>query len=293
MQAGDNFQDKSYIMGIMNVTPDSFSGDGVMGFEATASAQTQFEAASLKQAADFLSQGADILDIGGESTRPGSTPIDEAEERRRVMPILKTIKSHFPDAVISIDTMKAAIADEAVALGASIINDVSAGLHDGEMLAVAAKTKVKIILMHNSIALDKIESDAKIGKTYHADDNHDIIGKVAHDLGLRIFDAMQAGIMRENIILDPGIGFGKSLQDTLKLINHLDRFKEFALPILLGASRKSFIGKLLDAGTDDRMIGSIIVAMMGMMRGANILRVHDVHETAMAVKILQAILSAK
>ena len=293
MQFRDKFQDKISIMGIINVTPDSFSGDGVMEADAIIGAQTQFAQASLKQAADFLSQGAAILDIGGESTRPGSTPIDEVEERRRVMPILKTIKTHFPHAVISIDTMKAAIADEAVALGASIINDVSAGLHDADMLKVAAKTKAKIILMHNSIALDKIESDTKIGKTYHAHDSHDIIGKVMHDLSLRIDDAMQAGIMRENIILDPGIGFGKSLQDTLKLINHLDRFKEFALPILLGASRKSFIGKLLDAGTDDRMIGSIIVAMMGIMRGANILRVHDVHETAMAVKILQAILSAK
>ncbi len=278
---------KTKIMGIINVTPDSFSGDGQM-----LSGQDDFPVNVVKQATEFLRNGADLLDIGGESTRPGSKAITFQEEYQRVIPCVQAIKDKFPDAVISVDTTKAKIAAEALKRGANMINDVSDGSNDAEMAQVVAEAKAWIVLMHNRANIAKVEVNTLLGNAYQATDRDDIVTQITHDLQARITTMELAGVARSKMILDPGIGFGKTVRDNLRLINQLEQLQIFAMPILLGASRKSFIGKVLNETTQERLIGSIIAAMVGKMRGASILRVHDVAQTHRAVAMLDAILCA-
>ncbi|MCH9853818.1 MAG: dihydropteroate synthase [Alphaproteobacteria bacterium] len=275
---------ESFIMGILNITDDSFSNDGLA------------QAASskiLQRAEDFLQAGADILDIGGESTRPGALIISAEQEYQRVIPVIDAIHHHFPEAILSVDTMKARVAEAALQAGASIVNDVTAGAHDPDMAKIVADNKEAVlVLMHHSARYDAVEKDAIVGASYQAVPQDDIIACVIQQLQTRIDAVCKAGVRREQLILDPGVGFGKTLNDNLRIINQLDRLKEFSLPILLGASRKSFIGKTLDNVVDDRLIGSVVVALVGQMRGADIIRVHDVAQTKQALTMLTAIIDS-
>ncbi len=276
-------KDKPLIMGILNMTDDSFSGDGLL---------LESLGYLLQRVENFINEGADILDIGGESTRPGARQISVDEEYARTITPITMIHQKFPNAMISIDTMKAEIAEAAMKAGASIINDVSAGEYDKNMANVASETGAMIVLMHNSARSDAVEKMQELGSSYQAIQQDDIMAVINKKLSKNIQSMLDAGVKREQLILDPGIGFGKTLQDNLAIINQLDKLKQFNLPILLGASRKSFIGKLLDVTADERLIGSLIAAMMGQMRGADIIRVHDVKETVQAQHMLQALMVA-
>ncbi|MCH9845395.1 MAG: dihydropteroate synthase [Alphaproteobacteria bacterium] len=271
------------LMGILNITDDSFSNDGL----AKAS-----NSKILQRVEDFLQAGAGILDIGGESTRPGASMISAEQEYQRVIPIIKAIHHHFPKAILSVDTMKAMVAEAAVQAGAHIVNDVTAGAHDPDMAKIVADKKSMMVLMHHSARIEAVEKDAKLGNSYQAIAQNDIMATVIQQLQVRIDAVCRAGVRREQLILDPGIGFGKTINDNLRIINQLDRLQTFGLPILLGASRKSFIGKTLGNVIDDRLMGSVVAAMVGQMRGADIIRVHDVAQTRQALTMLNAIIDS-
>jgi len=255
-------------MGILNVTPDSFSDGGRYdGVER-----------AVARARDMLAEGADIIDIGGESTRPGADVVDEAQELERVIPVIEALKGI--DAQISIDTRRPDVASAAVAAGASIWNDVSALEFDERSPAVAAKLGCEIVLMH----MRGTPKTMQVGPHYE-----NVVAEVMAYLKGRIDVALAAGVRRENLIIDPGIGFGKRLEDNLDLLQHLDDFHALGCSILLGTSRKSFIGKIDDSAEDERLGGSIASALWGASMGASILRVHDVEETVQAVGVWRAI----
>ncbi len=261
------------IMGVVNVTPDSFSDGG-----AFASAR-----AAVDHALSLVEDGADIIDIGGESTRPGATPVSQNEELDRVMPVVEALAAES-NARISIDTRKAAVARAAVAGGASIWNDVSALSYDEESIETAASLGCDVVLMH-------AQGDPRVMQ----DDPHyeDVVAEVLAFLAGRIELCAAAGIDRSKIVADPGIGFGKTLAHNLALLSGLDRFAALGVPILLGASRKRFIAALdRDGPAASRLGGSIAAVLAGYAAGASIFRVHDVAETRQALKIAQAIESA-
>ncbi len=257
---------RTYIMGILNVTPDSFSDGGKFN---------EIEAA-VKRAEELIKDGADIIDIGGESTRPNFEAVEADEEIRRVVPIIKAIKEKF-DITISIDTYKAVTAEAAINAGADIINDVWGFKKDKDMAKVAAKYNVPCILMHNreSIPYNNLMQD------------------VIMDLVESINIALDAGVKRENIILDPGIGFAKTYEENLIVMNNLEKIKELKLPVLLGTSRKSMIGITLDLPVDERVEGTIATTVMGIMKGCEFIRVHDVLENKRAAVMTDAILKSK
>lgn len=250
------------IMGILNVTPDSFSDGGRhLGLEQ-----------ALSHAGAMLADGAAIIDIGGESTRPGAVPVPEAEELRRVLPAIAAIHAAC-DIPLSIDTWKAAVARAAAAQGAAVINDVWGLQKDAAMADAVAETGSAVIVMHNRETLDP---------------QIDIIGDLRRFFDISLGLAAKAGIPKSHILLDPGIGFGKSVAQNLACLWHLDALAQYGLPILLGVSRKSFIGKVLDKAVDERLIGSISAAMIGLTRGASVLRVHDVAAHAQALALFKA-----
>ena len=264
--------DRPAIMGILNVTPDSFSDGG------------RFKArdAAMRQAMMMIDQGADIIDIGGESTRPGSDPVSETEELDRVIPVIEALRAESATPV-SIDTMKPAVARAAIGAGANIWNDVTALRFADDSPAAAAELGVPIVLTH-------MRGDPK---TMQADlaPYDDVVADVAAFLTGRAGAAEAAGVSRENIWLDPGIGFGKSLEDNLALTRGLRQVSELGLPVLYGASRKRFIA-LLDPSADsaaERLGGSVAAAIAAADGGARVLRVHDVAETAQALKVWRAI----
>ncbi len=273
------------IMGIINVTPDSFSGDGLL-------LSNDYVAEALRQAEDMMSHGADILDIGGESSRPGSTRVTAQEEKRRVVPVIKAIKAKLGDIPIAVDTVKADVAEEAVKAGAVIINDISALQGDARMAAVAARHGVKIILMHNRSAADKVRFNARTGGRYEAPSYRDVVADVISDLRMRIDEALKAGIRKDRIVLDPGIGFGKTPEQNLALISQLKRIKKLGFPVLMGLSRKSFIGDVLDTPVDERLEGTAAGVAISVIQGADILRVHDVKFMARVVKMAAALRDA-
>ena len=256
------------IMGVLNVTPDSFSDGGQF---------TTIDEA-VKRAYQMVTDGADIIDIGGESTRPGAKPVSVDEEMARVMPVIEALSGL--DADISIDTRRPAVAQAAVQAGASIWNDVTALEFDETSPDIAAKLGCKIVLMHMR------------GTPVTMQDNphyKNVVAEVMGYLKERMRIAVKAGVKKGNIILDPGIGFGKRLEDNLDLMQHLDDFHILGRPILLGASRKSFMGKIDGSDAEGRLGGSIASAIWGASLGASIVRVHDVKQTAQALKIWQAI----
>ena len=252
------------VMGIVNVTPDSFS-DGGQFFSADK---------ALAQARRLVADGAAIIDIGGESTRPGSEPVPAEEEIRRVLPAIEAISAEL-DVAISIDTMKAEVMRAAVGAGAGIINDVNALRGEGA-LTTAAELNVPVCLMHMQGTPQSMQ------KSPHYDD---VITEVIEFLQQRIEASEQAGIHPHNLILDPGFGFGKKARHNLRLMKHLSRLTALGYPVLVGVSRKSIIGAMLNANVDERLAGSLSLASIAVWQGAKIIRSHDVKETVQAVKL--------
>jgi dihydropteroate synthase len=247
---------RTYLMGIINVTPDSFSDGGM--FNSTGSALAQ---------ADRLIPYVDILDIGGESTRPGAEAVSASDEIERVLPAIAAIRSKYPDIPISIDTTKAAVAEAAIEAGADIINDVSAGTLDVNILGVAARYQVPIILMH----MQGEPRTMQINPHYQ-----DVVVEVTQYLADRISEAIAAGVPQHLIAIDPGIGFGKTLEHNLELLRNLSELQQLDCPILVGVSRKSFIGKLCyQPDPNDRLLGTAAACTIAIAGGTNILRVHD------------------
>jgi len=276
---------RTYLMGILNITPDSFSGDGILALSGAAG---EVEAA-LQQAKEFLSYGADILDIGGESTRPGSEPVTAQEEAERVLPVIEAIKSELPEALISVDTYKAKVAEAAFNAGAHILNDIWALRADPELASVAAAFRVPVILMHNRSNPSSVEVREQLGNAYIGSKYENLIEDVKRELLVSVDLAKKAGIEESHIILDPGIGFGKKREHNLELINRLDEIRTLGYPVLLGPSRKSFIGFTLDLPPDQRVEGTAATIAVGIVRGADIIRVHDVKEMARVAKMTDAI----
>ena len=229
-----------------------------------------------------------ILDVGGESTRPGSQPIDVDEERRRVLPVIEAIVKEIPDALISIDTYKAIIAKEALNAGARMVNDVWGLRADPELRNVVSKTKCPVILMHNRSSPASVEVRAQLGNAYIGAEYEDVIEDVKRELMDSVKIARDAGILDEKIILDPGIGFGKKVEHNLELINRLDEIRALGFPVLIGPSRKSFIGYTLDLPADQRIEGTAAAIAVGITRGADIIRVHDVEHMARVAKMTDA-----
>jgi dihydropteroate synthase len=227
----------------------------------------------------MVEAGADILDIGGESTRPGSKPVSEEEELARVLPVVSGLRRevHIP---ISIDTYKAAVAGRALDAGADIVNDISALRFDPALVSLVAAEKVPVVLMHMQGKPQTMQSEPRY---------QDVVRDVRDFLAAQLYDAMDSGIEAERIILDPGIGFGKTLEHNLQLLRGLPTLAALAQPLLVGASRKNFIGRLLGAEPDHRLEGSLAAAVAAVLAGANLLRVHDVAETVKAVRIADAI----
>ena len=255
--------ERTYIMGILNFTPDSFSDGG------------KFDNidAAIEHVKEMIEAGADIIDIGGESTRPNHTAVEEAEEISRVVPIIKAIRASF-DIPISIDTYKAKVAEKAIEAGANLINDVCGFKKDKEMGKVAAKYNVPCCLMHNR----------------ENEDYKDLMEDILEDLRESIKIAKDAGVKDENIILDPGIGFAKSHEQNLETMNKLERLKELGYPVLLGTSRKRMIGFTLDLPVEERVEGTVATTVVGIMKDAcDFVRVHDVLENSRAAKMTDAI----
>jgi dihydropteroate synthase len=273
---------RTLVMGILNITPDSFSGDGILTKADTVRA-------AVGQARDFLHDGADILDVGGESTRPGSEPVGAEEELERVIPVIEGLKNEFPDAIVSIDTYKAKVGEAAFRAGAHILNDVWALRADPELASVAAAFRVPVILMHNRSNPASVEVRAQLGNAYIGSTYENLMQDVKRELLFSVDLALKAGIEETQIILDPGIGFGKTRENNLALINHLDEIRALGFPVLLGPSRKSFIGFTLDLPADQRVEGTAATVAVGITRGADIIRVHDVKEMARVAKMTDAI----
>ena len=260
----DNLQ----IMGVINVTPDSFSDGG--RFDSTEKA--------LAEAQRMIEAGVDILDIGGESTRPDSQPVGEDEELQRTIPLIRALREHS-SIPISIDTNKSAVMQAAVEAGANIINSVWA-LRLEDSLQVAAQLGVPVCLMHMQGTPETMQRNPSYG---------DVVAEVMAFLRDRIDAALAAGIARDNIIVDPGFGFGKTLEHNLLLLQALPRFRELGVPLLVGMSRKGMIGAILNKPADQRLHGSVAAAVMAAMLGADIVRVHDVAETADALAMVRAL----
>ena len=259
---------KCHVMGILNVTPDSFY-DGGWHFD---SVNTQ------KRIEEMISEGAEIIDIGGESTRPGSKPVSVKEELERVIPAIEFIKS-ISDIPISIDTQKAEVARHAVEAGACVVNDVG-GLRNDDMISLIAELQIPVIIMHMQGTPENMQKNPQYADT---------VQDIKNWLEERINAAEITGIKRSNIIVDPGIGFGKNLKHNLEILGGLNQFNSMAGGVLLGASRKSFIGFLTGADDSDRLTGSLASAMIGVTEGVDLVRVHDVKETRKAIETINAL----
>ena len=256
------FGKKVYIMGILNVTPDSFS-DGGQFFQAEQ---------AVRQAQQMIADGADLIDIGGESTRPGHTQISDEEEIERVVPVIRRIKERF-EIPVSIDTYKSSVAKAALEAGADLLNDIWGFLYDEEMAVLASAHDAAVCLMHNREAAVYDE----------------LVPDVIKDLERCLAIAEKHGVKREKIILDPGIGFGKTYEQNLEIMNHLEQICGMGYPVLLGASRKSMIGLTLDLPVTDREEGTIATSVIGAMKGCDFVRVHNVRANVRALKMTEAI----
>lgn len=268
-----DFNRKTYVMGILNITPDSFSDGG--SYDGVEDA--------VKRAHEMIEEGAHIIDIGGESSRPGADYVPEKEELERVLPVIKRLVEEV-DIPISIDTYKAGVAKACIEAGAHIVNDISGFKGDPDMANTVAKLGVPCILMHMRGNSKTMQNNP----TYV-----NLMLELKKELQESIDIALNAGVLRENIILDPGIGFGKNFNHNLELLNKLKELEEVGYPILMGASRKRFIGEILDAAPEERLEGSLAVAVVSAREGANILRVHDVAETVKVLKVTDAIKNMK
>src|SRR5688500_11571199 len=289
-----NWGSRTYVMGILNLTPDSFSGDGLLSPSPDGrGGRGESIEGAVDQAKDFLVNGADILDVGGESTRPGSQPVSADAAMERVLPVIEAIAKDFPAALISIDTSKAQVAEEAFKAGPHILNDVCALRADPGLASVAAQYNVPVILMHNRSNPASVEVRAQLGNAYIGSEYQNLIEDVKRELLVSVDLAKKAGIEESHIILDPGIGFGKTRGHNLELINRLDEIRKLGYPVLLGTSKKSFIGFTLDLPADQRVEGTAATIAVGIARGADIVRVHDVKEMARVAKMTDAIVRNK
>jgi len=257
-------------MGILNITPDSFS-DGGQFFQLDE---------SLKQAEHLILSGADILDIGGESSRPGADIVTESEEQQRIIPVIEAIRKQS-DVPISVDTVKASVAKVSLKAGANWINDISALRDDAQMATLLAESQASVVLMHRA---------GTPQQSYQDFEYDDFIEDIKSFLLERVEFALSAGIKKENIMLDPGVGFGKTALQNCEILNQLDALKSLGYPILIGTSRKSFIGKLLNVPMDHRLPSTIVSNLMAVQNGADIVRVHDVAETQQAMMMMRYIL---
>ena len=260
------------IMGILNVTPDSFTDGGKFLDSNTA----------VNHAMDMIADGADIIDIGGESTRPFSDPVSEREELSRVISVIKKLREKT-DTVISIDTTKSSVADNACNIGADIVNDISGLSFDRRMIDIIIKHDCPIILMH-------ILGNPKTMQENPSYDN--LISDINNHLLDRANFALNKGVKKHNIILDPGIGFGKTIDDNFSIINNIDQLNDLGYPVLIGVSRKSFIGKTLDVDEDNRIEGTIASNIIALDRGCKIFRVHDIIEAKRSLVIANKILNS-
>ncbi|MGH9668735.1 MAG: dihydropteroate synthase [Terriglobales bacterium] len=271
--------ERTRVMGVLNVTPDSFSDGGkfLARDRAVAHALQMFE------------EGADVVDIGGESTRPGSEArVPEDEELRRVIPVIEQVRRERPDALLSIDTYKAAVARAAVEAGAEIVNDVSAFRWDPAMAKTVAELECGAVLMH-------MRGRPEEWRSLPPEEN--MVGRVMRDLAHWTQDALDAGVARERIVLDPGFGFGKNFEENYPLLARFQEFHQMGFPLLAGTSRKSFIGRTLardgkDASPEERLYGSLAAMVACILKGAHIVRVHDVRPAVEAAKVADAVLKA-
>ena len=273
---------RTYVMGVLNLTPDSFSGDGILQDQSP----IQY---ALEKAKQFLKDGADILDIGAESSRPGSKPISAAVELERLLPVLKALRKENVRGIISIDTYKAEVARLCLENGADWINDIWGFKRDANLADVVSQYHAPVILMHNRSKPGAVENNKRLGASYQGAVYSNFIEEIKNDLLESVSLALKAGINKENIILDPGIGFGKTVEQNLVLINRLDEIKALGYPILIGPSRKSFLGAILDLPVEERLEGTAASISVGITRGADIVRVHDVKQMARIVKVSDAI----
>lgn len=262
------FGRRTYIMGVLNVTPDSFAGDGVMDVDA-----------AVARGRAMLAEGADFVDVGGDSTRPGATPVSLEEELRRIMPAVERLVGEL-GAPVSVDTKKADVARWALRAGAGMINDVSALRADSEMAAVVAEAQVPVVLMH-------METSARD----QGSPDRDIIAEVREFLAGRIEAAVSAGISRDHILIDPGFGFGKTVKQNLELLRRLGELRTLRRPVVIGTSRKGTIGKVLGGlSVEERLEGTAATVAVAIAQGADIVRVHDVRTMARVVRMTDAIM---
>src|SRR4030067_249950 len=265
-----NFSERTDSMGVLNVTPDSFSDGGkFLSLDK-----------AIAQALKMVEEGVDIIDIGGESTRPGSQPVTLKEETQRVIPVIETLvkKIQIP---ISVDTYKSQIALKAMEAGAELINDISGLRFDSEMVKLAAKYNVPVVIMHIQGTPQNMQESP-----YY----ENVLKEIKDYFEERVNFADSMGIQEKNILVDPGIGFGKRFEDNLAILKNLKEFKKLDRPILVGLSRKSFIGKILDLPVEERLEGSLGALTYSIMQGAQIVRVHDVRESVRVAKVMDAIL---
>jgi dihydropteroate synthase len=264
-----DFTSKTYVMGILNCTPDSFYPES--------RAVTIKDA--MKAGREMVAAGVDIIDVGGESTRPGSDSVDLDEEVRRVIPVVQSLRGES-DVIISVDTRKKDVAERALDAGADIINDISGLRHNEELARLVARRKVPIVLMHMRGTPKTMQRHVLYKNT---------ISEILRELQPSVAAALGAGIDSSMIIVDPGIGFGKRIQDNLRIIKELASLKSLDFPILIGLSRKSFIGEILDKPVEERLIGTITANTLAIINGANIIRVHDVGHAVEMVKIIESV----
>lgn len=260
--------DRPLVMGILNITPDSFYDGG----------RYQSLDEALKRAAEMIGEGADLLDIGAVSTRPGSTAVDAAEEVQRMIPVINAIHGEFPEAILSVDTFRSETARKAVEAGASIINDISGGTVDIQMFETVAKLQVPYILMH----MQGSPATMQVNPRYA-----DVTGEVLRWLADRVFMLRQSGV--NDIIIDPGFGFGKSVEQNFTMLRQLEFFSILQLPLLVGISRKSMIYKTLNISAEESLTGSIALQYQALLNGASILRVHDVKAAVQTVQMFEMV----
>ncbi len=277
---------RTYVMGIVNVTPDSFSGDGVIG------ASAEFVDRAVAHAEQLLADGADWLDLGGESTRPGSQPVSADEERARVLPVIEKLRRRVR-APISIDTYRAETARAALDAGADLVNDVWGLRMDAEMKRVVAQRGAPVVIMHNRSQPKDAAQSERLGGRYVGVEYADLMADVIRELRAQVEIALDAGIAPDKIIIDPGIGFGKTVEQNLELLDRLGELRVLGFPILLGPSRKGFIGYTLDLPADQRVEGTAVAVALGIERGADIVRVHDVRQMARVAKMTDAVVRKK
>lgn len=275
VQAGDyllEFNGRTHLMGILNVTPDSFSDGGMFFDKKTA----------VEHGIRLAGEGADIIDVGGESTRPGAEPVPLEEELKRVIPVIRELAGEV-DVPISIDTYKSEVAKEAIDAGASIINDISGLRFDDRMAGLAAETGVALVVMH----IKGTPRDMQVDPHYD-----DLLKEIGDYLSRSIEIAVEAGVKKENVIIDPGIGFGKRIEDNFILIKNLEYFRALGQPLLIGPSRKSFLWKTLNVSTDETLEATAAATAASVLSGADLIRAHDVKEISKAIKIADLIAAA-